>query len=212
VQLVSFYVLIYSAIILIWPWEPSRFLLPLLPFYCLAFVVGLENLFTRLNLHNIRRQLLITVVTICLLAQFVSVGRLIITVRQTVDYTPATALVWNDLMEAYQWLRTKTNTSSILACAPTIEAHTFLYTQRQAVPLPAKLELLYKTQADYIIKVQDITFNGKTGLQQSEIDFRRLIRKFPQPDFLQIVHRNENVVIYKIDRAKIAQLLGGSLP
>jgi hypothetical protein len=221
-QLVSFYILIYTTIILVWPWEPSRFLLPLLPFYCLSFVAGLQELIMliksivpKLMINpwpNRRFHALNTTIAICLLAQLVSVGRLTITVRQTADYTAATALVWNDLMGAYQWIRQETAPTSILACAPTIEAHAFLYTRRQAIPLPAKLNLLYQAQANYILKVQDVAFNGTTGLQQAEIDFRRLTKKFPYQDLLPIVYRNENVVIYRIDRAKVAAFLGNTVP
>jgi hypothetical protein len=55
-KITTLYLLFYLGLLLIWPWEPSRFLIPIIPFLCLAFFNSLEKLLnflaTKLEIKN----------------------------------------------------------------------------------------------------------------------------------------------------------------
>src|SRR5207245_4345081 len=100
-------------------------------------------------------QLLAGAVALCIASHLVSDARFVFTVWRSGDYTPQAAEVWNDTMSAYDWLKRNSSPSSIIGCAPTVEAHVYLFTGRKAVALPAQPSACRELNLTHVICIND---------------------------------------------------------
>lgn len=213
---VPLYLSSYLAILLVWPWEPSRFLIPLIPFFCLFFIesftqlidkFALKNLATKNLINsNLKYQLTATLMAILVISHLISDLRFIKTVYRTGDFTLEAANVWNDTMDAYQWLKQNSNSSTIIGCAPTVEPHTFLFTNCKAVPLPAQLIQCRKQNLTHIILIKDGPINGN-GIGLGETDLQRLIKNAGTKEFLITKYKNNNVTVFEVDQNIVTEIL-----
>jgi len=189
---VSFYVFYSIVLIIFWPWDPSRYLVPLTPFICLSFICGFELALKPFESWKStlapRGSTLAVLTLVCALSHLVSDIRLVKTVRTTGAYTAQASELWNDTMAAYDWLKRNTRESSIIACDPTIEAHVFLYTGRKALPLPSNAEKLRQLGVTHVMKLDSmLTYKRK----ERE---KRDVGDFPAAP----VYRNASISIFQI--------------
>lgn len=210
-RIIPVYIIAYLTLLFIWPWEPSRFLIIINPFLCLAFVDCL-TIFTRRVAERLRltdivvERLVAAAILVFFTTNLVADARFILTVWRSGDYTPQAASVWNDTLTAYGWLKEHIAPDSIIGCAPTVEAHTYLFTQLKAVPMPAQPTACHKLKITHIICINDGPINGN-GIGQAESDLKLLIKRAGSAAFLLPVYENANVKIFQVDRERLASLI-----
>jgi hypothetical protein len=126
------YLISYLFIILIWPWPPPRFLVPILPFVLVYFLSWLSKFFQRAFLFPkvFSSIILVTVITI----NFIFMAH---TVKlNQVEHYPfwlplGKAVAWQSYENIFQWLRGNSQPGDVIASG--LDTMIFLYTGRQAI-------------------------------------------------------------------------------
>ena len=206
---IGLYLVLYSMLIIIYPWEPSRFLVPVVPFLCLFFVDGLVLVAQRLT--GWRKslpvmwlpQLVSVVLVICVASSLVSDARFVATTRRTGDYSPRAAEEWNDTMDAYRWIEVNTPENAVIGCAPTIEANVYLFTGRKAIAISANIAGLAPPGVSYVLKIAN---KADYGSLQRRIEDRvvRALQEDVDRTGIAPVFENQGAVIYRIGRVEPA--------
>jgi hypothetical protein len=207
----TLYLIFYLGLLLIWPWEPSRFLIPLIPFLVLSFFVNLEKLVEKLKntsliSEKLEKLILSTVLSTLIISHLISDIRLVSIVYRTGDYSAEAAEFWQDTTQAYQWIKETLPKDSILGCIPALEAPAFLFTGCKAVALQANPNSCIELKTTHIILVDERLVNSnKEG--QSAGDFRHLLKLAGSDSFLKLIYENKTVKIFSIDQNKLVELL-----
>lgn len=205
----TLYLIFYLGLLLIWPWEPSRFLIPLIPFLLLYFFTGLELLSKKIidktsSNISILPKIISTVIILLVLSHLVSNIRFIRTIWQSGDYTFEAAQFWADTQSAYDWVNKNLPKDAVIGCIPALEAYCYLYTERKSIALPTNPT--FCQQVSHIIFVDEkLVNNNKDG--QSLGDFQNLIKRAGNDNFLRLVYKNNNVKIFAIDQVELKKLL-----
>ena len=207
----TLYLIFYLALLLIWPWEPSRFLIPLIPFLMLSFFIGLESVIqwiinkTTLNPSLLPKAISAIVISL-VVSHLISNIRFIRTVWQSGDYTFEAAEFWQDTQSAYNWVNKNLAKNTILGCIPALEAYCYLYTERKSIALPTNP--IFCQQVTHIIFVDEKLVNhNKDG--QAVGDFQNLIKRAGSDDFLKLAYQNKTVKVFTIDQPRLKELLDG---
>jgi len=137
----------YGGLLLLWPWPPARFLLPVLPFI-LIFAGHAAIWLTRSILPTLHPWALKTALWITVAANLVVIGRYGLLVRDTgfpFPVFPDRTVSWSSYEEVFSWLREHSAPTDRVASA--LDSMVFLYTDRQAIrPFRHNPErLFYKT-------------------------------------------------------------------
>lgn len=205
----TIYFIFYLGVLLIWPWEPSRFLIPLIPFLLLYFFNSLEwlteKLLSKTSLNtSLLPNVILSVAILLIFSHLVSNLRFIKTVWQTGDYTVEAAEFWKDTQSAYKWVSENLPKNSIMGCIPALEAYAYLYTERKSIALPTNPS--FCKDITHIIFIDEKLVNfGKDG--QSLGDFKNLVKRAGSDSFLKLVYKNNNVKIFAIDQGELKKLL-----
>lgn len=207
----TLYLIFYLGLLLIWPWEPSRFLIPLIPFLVLSFFVSLELLAEKLQARSlISPRLSNLILPICLgillLSHLISDIRFTAIVWRSGDYSFEAAQFWQDTSLAYQWINENVSKDSLLGCMPALEAHAYLFTERKSVALQSSARLCAELKISHIILVDEKLVNGNKEGQSAE-DFRYLLKQVGSDSFLKLIYQNDTVKIFSVDQNRLAELL-----
>ncbi|MBI4853868.1 MAG: hypothetical protein HY819_18895 [Acidobacteria bacterium] len=212
IRISTLYLFFYLGVLLIWPWEPSRFLIPLIPFLILSFFTSLELLTewlkNKLSLDNAKLlpKAISLVVIFLVISHFTSNIRLIQIVWKSGDYTFEAAKFWQDTQSAYSWVSKNLPKNIVLGCVPALEAYAYLYTERKSIALPTNP--IFCKEVSYIIFVDEkLVNNNKDG--QSLSDFQNLIKRAGSDSFLKLVYSNDTVKVFIIDQDELKRLLDG---
>ncbi len=210
-KITTLYLLFYLSLILVWPWEPSRFLIPIIPFLCLAFFSSLEKLldflFTKLEIkNNLATNLTNILVILLVISHLISDVRFITTVWRTGDYSPQAAEFGEDTVTAYKWVKENTPKDSLMGCIPALEAYTYIYSQRKAIPLPTNPQICQQLKVNYLIFIDEKLVNNNQEAQSAK-DFRHLLKRAGDDSFLSLVYQNKTVKIFSIDHNRLAEIL-----
>lgn len=210
-KITTFYLVFYLGLLLVWPWEPSRFLIPIIPFLCLAFFNSLEKLLdslaTKLQIKNGLATNLINILVILLvISHLISDARFITTVWRTGDFSPQAAEFGEDTVTAYKWVKENTPKDSLMGCIPALEAYAYIYCQRKAVALPTNPEVCQQLNVSYIIFIDEKLVNNNQEAQSAR-DLRHFLKRAGGDNFLSLVYQNKTVKIFSIDHTRLAELL-----
>ncbi|HEY6333854.1 MAG TPA: hypothetical protein VI756_31345 [Blastocatellia bacterium] len=200
---IRIYLALYFVLMAVWPSDPSRYLVPVGPFFCFSFVEGVGNLLDGVKSHGgwsftiSPRTVAYLVIGLCIASNVISDARYVVTVRRTGDFSPQAAELWDDCMDAYKWIDQNTSPSAVIGCVPPIEAHVYLFTDRKSVPLPARVAAWKEPGTSYILQVNDATFYGSVDSRVETRVVNALTSGAARP-MLTEVYRNRNAIIYEV--------------
>ncbi len=121
----------YAAIVLLWPWPPFRFMMPILPFLCTMTIEPFCRLTRRSlpagALSSIGFALLV-ITNAWVLAETLTFSK---SSKIPVMKAPQERLSWSSFIEIFAWI--KSNTSATDNMASTYDALMYMYTGRKCV-------------------------------------------------------------------------------
>ncbi len=126
----EWYLIGYGLLLWCWPFQEPRFLVPILPWLCMYFVVGVDATIKRLASPPLRHQLLGAIAALTLAVNLTTVGRGFAADAAGHRYRP-TVREW---LNAHAWIIAHTSPEAvIMSRKPTVTA---LLTDRRAVGYP----------------------------------------------------------------------------
>ncbi len=140
-DIISFYVPVYFAILFLWPWKGSRFLVPIIPFLVYYLYIGIKNLAGKKILLSF---LLFT------FAFYLIQDIKLVQERRKAVYAPE----WASYFRAGVWI--KENTPSGVITSTRNPFLFYLFSEREGIGIPLKnpaeiRKEFQKTGVDYII-------------------------------------------------------------
>jgi hypothetical protein len=189
------YVGFYAALVVCWPWDPARYLVPLVPFLLVA-VAGAADTLARSAGRWIPepRGLLAITAVVCLFGNAVNGVRRIAAVRSTGYSSPAEARLFTDLLEGYRWVGSETPPESLVACTAGAQAHLYLHTGRKTIPIPRHAARIERDRVAYVYVVK--ADSGGDALIPREDRFAALVRDAQVR--LVPVFENATVAVYSV--------------
>jgi hypothetical protein len=130
-RLLPFFMFSYLLLILIWPWHPFRFLIPILPFLLSYFFEGISNLCKRCKIRTW------SLLPIGLLLVATNLNLLYACTKQASQFGyPHAGLVknpapWNSYKDIFYWLKIHSQPDDVIASWE--DPMIFLYTGRRAI-------------------------------------------------------------------------------
>jgi hypothetical protein len=176
-RLLPFFIIFYLLLILVWPWPPNRFLVPILPFLLAYFLEGSSNFISRGKIKKfllLPLGLLLVATNLALLYQH---GQEIEKFHYPYPSLHENPASWASYQDIFQWLKTHSQPDDVIASME--DPMIFLYTGRRAIR-PFKItpgllgygddletygspEDLFKTlkayQVRYLVKFPIFSFN-----------------------------------------------------
>ncbi len=121
----------YLGMIMIWPWHPIRFLVPILPLFLCFFLGGIIRLAKMFPFPYIRIRLEMLFLATALIANLILLSGVVKNFRTThYPYLDASRASWSSYQDLFSWVKTHTNSSDVLACG--LDTMFYLYTGRKA--------------------------------------------------------------------------------
>ncbi len=149
-DLVDWFVALYLGLALLWPWEPTRFVVPLIPLlygYLLTEIKLFGSAVVRhLSWADGLRWLAVGAVTLFIVANFVLQARLVAMLWQS--DTPAE---WAARFRLYDWIKYNTAEKSVLASLNDTEL--YLYTGRTVVRNTSSRDIVMRFAVDYVVLI-----------------------------------------------------------
>jgi hypothetical protein len=132
-QALPFFTLAYLGVVWMWPWPPTRFIIPILPFIAAYLLFGIGALLKRFSLLPRRRSLMAAGMAVLIAANLTLLYRHHAISRDT-GYPflrlPARPPVWSSYQELFHWLKAHTRPGDPIACWE--DPMVYLYTGRPA--------------------------------------------------------------------------------
>ncbi len=150
-DLVDWFVACYLGLALLWPWEPTRFVVPLIPllYYYLLNEIKTFALpaLRRISWAGMVRTLALGAVILFAFANFALQAQVALAVRRSVDPPPE----WAARFRLYDWIKQETDPSSVLASLNNTEL--YLYTGRNVVRNLGSKEVIRKFGVEYVVLI-----------------------------------------------------------
>lgn len=133
--ILRYFIFAYLALILLWPWPPSRFVIPLAPFllaYLLHTFQFYGGKFIRAYICKYAAILFITIIISAnafSLYQYYDQQHLSKYPRFTI-VPPEQVVKWSSYEDIFQWIRAQSNPNDVIACG--LDSMVYLYTDRRA--------------------------------------------------------------------------------
>ncbi len=209
----------YLIIVLVWPWLPSRFLIPILPFVLAYLLNWTRQVLQRLPLAH--PQWLASIVLLAILAAnlalVVRTAQLNHRVNFPLLFPRGKAVAWQSYKDIFRWINSHTKPSDVIASG--FDTMIFLYTGRQAfrpfqgrpaslfygAKAPALgsweevLDFLERYKARYLVQVPMPGFSEEKPFA---VMLKQLVMSCP--GLLKVVHvaPDSRFMIYEICRDK----------
>jgi hypothetical protein len=127
------FLVVYLLIVLVWPWPPSRFLIPILPFLLAYLLSRGWNWLQKLPM--LARPIFLGLIGVSiLLSMNAGLVYQTITISQSMHYPYLTRLEkplsWSSYEGVFQWIKANTQPTDVLASG--FDSMMYLYTQRRA--------------------------------------------------------------------------------
>ena len=202
-RIASLYIASYLLLIVIWPADPSRYIVPLIPFVCLSFVAGCQMLFERFAASHpeslsLQRRLFAGTIAICFASQLTSDARLVSTIRQTGHYNALAASTWNEITTAYEWINQNTSQSSVFGCEPAIDPSVYLFTGRRSLALRYRPEAYKRLGVTHILHLTSPTMYKGSEVKHKP-DLREFYDRTSGKISLTLVYQSANVSIFQVN-------------
>ncbi len=118
--------LAYALVITVWPWPPSRFLVPLFPFILVYLTIGLRDLIGYLIPRRAVSRIAIAICAVAIGTNLALIVQLNAASKRN-DYVAS----WTSFEALFQWVKTHTEEQAIVASG--LDTMCFLYTNRRAI-------------------------------------------------------------------------------
>jgi hypothetical protein len=159
-QVLPYYLLFFLMVVLLWPWQPLRLLVPVLPFVIAYFLAGILTLFRNLP-ENLRfRSLAALTVSVLVLANLTLLYQdRVLSQRTGFPYTGSLSqpASWPQYQDLFHWIKVNTKPGDVLGAWA--DPMLYLYTGRVSLgpfnhtPAP---RMLYGEAAPSFGTVEDL--------------------------------------------------------
>lgn len=168
----------YLIIVLVWPWPPIRFLIPLLPFL-LAYFLSWTKTVLQWAPWSWPRWFMPVLLVMVLMVNLAFLGRATKVSHQwhyPVLVPGKKAVLWKSYQDIFQWIKDRTKPSDVIASG--LDTMVFLYTGRQALRpfLGRPTSLFYGGQEPAVGSWEEI-------LHFLKLYRARFLVQFPMPGF-----------------------------
>ncbi len=194
-NLLDWYVAIYLGMILVWPWEPTRFLVPLVPLlYLYAF-----SFFEKFDLFRLFKKNELKIVVKRVLFAFVAVFIVFNVIGQykygrgaRIAETPK---IWRARQRVFDWIEKNTSKDDVLASMSDYQL--YLYANRQAIRPFGDMSIIKRYGIDYVVLIPYGGVMVNTDL--SRLKFEQLYSVAPERFSLVYMDREASVEVYAVD-------------
>lgn len=127
-RLPALWISAYLGLVVIWPWFPLRFFVPILPFLLIYFLQGSNWILTKVFAEPVRLRVALTCVAVALTANVMHTTRLTIIERK--DETPFPSrpnyLTWSHMEQTLDWIKQHSEADTVIAASndPVISLYT----------------------------------------------------------------------------------------
>jgi hypothetical protein len=133
-QLLHSYVIFYLCIIVLWPWYPSRFIIPILPFMIAYFIKGIRKYTSGYSFIKSKKTVYIVCLVLFLFINLIAVYRTE-KISSFMKY-PCTIVLdepisWSSYESVFNWINNNTQADDIVASG--LDTMVYLYTGHHAV-------------------------------------------------------------------------------
>ncbi len=150
-DLVDWFVACYLGLALLWPWEPTRFVVPLIPllYYYLFKEISIfaSPALRRTAWAQPLRSLALGAVVLFVFANFALQAQVALAFRQSVDPPPE----WVARFRLYDWIKQNTDKDSVLASMN--DSELYLYTGRKTIRSLGSKDAINKFAVNYIVLI-----------------------------------------------------------
>jgi hypothetical protein len=195
---VDWYVLCYLGLCLAWPWEPTRFVVPLIPMlYAYAFFeIGLIIRAFRMPWRAWLRTGGIALLVVFIVLNLVTQARYTWMERQAPISAERAARA-----RLFEWIIRATPPESVLATLP--DGEVYLYTGRQAIRELGSAEKLLHYTVSYVVL---IPYGGMmTGGDLSQEDFAPLYAAYHNAFVRVYVDEAANLEVFQVNQEALAR-------
>jgi 4-amino-4-deoxy-L-arabinose transferase-like glycosyltransferase len=203
-SIVGFYMVFYTTIILLCPWDPRRYMFPLLPLLVVALTEGGRIVLGRFTGQRWAGVVSVAVVGVVLVAQLMVDANWLRSTWKDGNYRgDVVAAQWDKTLKAYNWVRQ--NTPPDAQILSTVAYASYLFTERKTLSLA--YEATVETLADKVpagVPVYLFVYPRQhylTGEELSQAYVRNYLEKYPNG--LELVYgspsgNQEWVQIYRL--------------
>jgi hypothetical protein len=208
----------YLLILLVWPWPPGRFLIPILPFLVAYFFHGMEKIFLRLPARFHPRKILLSIgaILITFNLAYASHVHSLTKIRNYPFFSPTIDQVkWESYEDIFDWILKHTEADDIIASG--LDTMIYLYTGRQGFrpfraspisifygqthisPLGSLEEMVHtikSTDTRYLVELPMPGFSEYKHFANAVAELRE-----KRPGFLSQIYegKDRRFVVYKIE-------------
>jgi 4-amino-4-deoxy-L-arabinose transferase-like glycosyltransferase len=164
-NLLRWFLISYLLIITLWPWPPSRFIVPILPFIIPNLLYGIWVMLRRLSFVRSSRSFIIAGFSVVLASNLILSYYQIKLNRHTHYNQPirwGTKASWTAYEDIFKWIKSNSRPDDIIASG--VDSMTYLYTGRRAFRpfLSNSLSLFYGMDSPATGTVKDLSQILKT--------------------------------------------------
>lgn len=132
-QILPYYLIGYLCVILVWPWPPKRFIIPVLPFLLSFLFKEMGRIAQKYRLLS-NRKLLVTICLIILwggnLTSVYQAGNTSRAMGYPYNSSLKEPIYWSSFEAIFRWIKNNTQPEDILACG--FDSMVYVYTGRRA--------------------------------------------------------------------------------
>jgi len=149
--LVDWYLAFYFGLGLVWNWEPTRFVVPLIPFLYAALFFEIKLFASPLEKRargtRVLRALAFSAIALFLMANVVTQARYAWSTHSATTPSPD----WSARLRLFDWLERNTSPDSVFAALN--DSQVYLYTQRRTVRDLGSADALVRYGVEYVVLI-----------------------------------------------------------
>lgn len=198
--LAEWYVALYLGIAVLWPWEPTRFVAPLIPliwWYFLCEVLYLLHFAAHRHprLYRHVQRVGLAGLSVFIVANIVTQARYAVYLNQTQSVSPS----WENKVRFFEWIKNNTPADSRFAAMDDYQI--YLYTNRQVTRDLQSAEALKREQIDYVALVP---YGGvMLTADLSRLYFDPVYRSYPHAFTTVYSDTLSNIEVLRVDQNQL---------
>ncbi len=198
--LAGWYVVIYLGVALLWPWEPTRLVVPLIPLLWMYFLTEIShilNLLTRQRPHAYAtlRHIGLIALSVFILMNVATLGSYALNLRQT-NAIPSD---WESQQRLFDWIERNTPRDSRFGTMNDYQI--YLYTGRLVMREIQSEEALKRDRIDYVALVP---YGGVMLVGDlSRLNFEPVYHTYPQAFTRVYSDTTANIEVFHVDREQL---------
>jgi len=200
-SLLPLYVIASVGICILWPWEPTRYLVSLTPFIAAFFFKPLVDLARALGprMQKWSQKGALVILLAYLFLEIATGTRHVLYLHSDAYAASPDAQLWADIQACYTWLNEHTASDDVLAMVNTPQG--YLYTGHPTVKAIQQPEKLHVFGVRYAVLLPFPTLD--TGRDMSAAYFDPLLARHPQAFSLVYESRAGMIRVYEVNLDKL---------